>query len=274
MATMDWVSLDPNRPLHYQSFMVSAIFGPFAEDLAVAAGVEAGMRVLDVACGTGAVSRAVARRAGPAGSVTGIDIAPEMLAVALAQPVDAPSAPIQYLTAPADDLPVPDGSFDLVTCQQGLQFFPDRPSALRAIRAALRPAGRIAIATWTEHESAVGSRALADALALHIGASAGEQMRSPWALADPDELRALIENAGFDAVEISQHTRTVCFPVRREFARTMVAAVPLAEAFDAASPQQQRAVLAHVTDAVSECPGAPDEVRYEMTTNVALARAV
>jgi ubiquinone/menaquinone biosynthesis C-methylase UbiE len=270
-ATMDWVGQDRRRPPLYELFMVPAIFGPFAEDLADFAGVADGMRVLDVACGTGAASRASARRAGRTGSVTGVDIAPEMVAVALAQPADGGAAPIEYAVAPADDPRVPEGSFDLVTCQQGLQFFQDRPAALRAMRTALRPGGHIAIATWTDHDAAIGSRALADAIALHVDPEAAEVMRSPWGLSDADELATLVSAAGFEQVEVLQHTRPVRFPMRREFARNMASAVPLAQAFSTASPDQQQAVLSYVTDAVSGCAGGAEEVRYRMTTNIALA---
>jgi SAM-dependent methyltransferase len=271
-ATLDWTGRDRGRPRVYESFMVPSIFGPFAEDLTDTAGVEPGMRVLDVACGTGAVARAAARRAGTAGWVTGVDIGPDMLAVALAQPVDREAAPIAYLVAAADDLPVPDASHEVVTCQEGLQFFPDRPAALRAMYTALRPGGRIALATWTDHDTAIGSRALAEAFELHIGPDAAEGMRSPWALDDPGELGGLVRNAGFDHVDVFQHTRPVRFPMRREFARAMVAAIPVADAFDTASPDQQEAVFAYVTDAVSGCPGGQREVRYEMTTNIALVQ--
>ena len=74
--------------------------------------------MLDVACGTGALSRRLAQAGA---SVTGIDLAPPMLAVAREL-----SEGIAFIEGSADALPFPDDSFDVVTCQQGLQFFPDR----------------------------------------------------------------------------------------------------------------------------------------------------
>jgi ubiquinone/menaquinone biosynthesis C-methylase UbiE len=111
----------------YEQHMVPAIFARWAPDLVQAAGVRTGERVLDVACGTGAVTRVLAEQVGPAGKVTGLDITPGMLAAAR---LAAPSQRIEWLEGSAVKMPLPDGTFDAVVCQQGLQFFPDKPVAL------------------------------------------------------------------------------------------------------------------------------------------------
>jgi SAM-dependent methyltransferase len=90
--------------------------------------------VLDVACGTGAVSRAAARGAGASGSVTGVDVGEPTLAIARSRPAEQGAAPIAYRQSEAGSLPLADDAFDVALCQQGLQFFPDRLKALAEMR--------------------------------------------------------------------------------------------------------------------------------------------
>src|SRR4051794_40596887 len=184
MATMDWSAQGGSGPAKYQEFLVPAMFTPFAETLVEQAGVGEGSNVLDVACGTGAASRAAARRAGPSGSVTGVDLGEPTLAVARAQPVDDGAAPIAWLQADATELPVEDGAFDVGLCQQGLQFFPDKGAALAEMHRALKPGGRLAIATWTSIERTPVA-AIVEALERHVDREAASVIGSPFALAGP-----------------------------------------------------------------------------------------
>ncbi|HEX9970113.1 MAG TPA: methyltransferase domain-containing protein, partial [Acidimicrobiales bacterium] len=111
----------------YDQLLVPRMFQPLAEVLLDAVEVAPGERVLDVATGPGTVARVAAARVGPTGSVTGADISEAMLTVARGKPAVADGAPLTWVESPACPLAgVEDGSFDAVTCQQGLQFFPDR----------------------------------------------------------------------------------------------------------------------------------------------------
>src|SRR5215470_6682796 len=121
----------------YERYLVPAVTALWAADLVWRAAPQRGERVLDVACGTGVVARLAARTMG-AGHVVGLDINAEMLAVARAQP--AGPAPIEWREASALQLPFPDRAFDLVLCQLGLQFFPDRARALQEMLRVLVPA--------------------------------------------------------------------------------------------------------------------------------------
>src|ERR1044071_8993676 len=128
----------------YQRHLVPAITALWAADLVGRAGLRPGQRVLDVACGTGVVARAAAGQVGRAGRVAGLDINPGMLAVARSLP-DGPGPGIGWLQASALALPFPDAAYDVVLCQLGLQFFPDRRAALAEIRRVLVPGGRIGL---------------------------------------------------------------------------------------------------------------------------------
>ena len=186
--------------------MVPAVFRPWADDLVAAAAPGPDERVLDVACGTGIVARLAAQRVGGAGQVVGLDISPSMLAMARAA---APSAAIEWQEGSATELPFPDGAFDLVLCQQGLQYFPDRPAALREMRRVLTPGGRLALSVFC---SSPGHAALHEALVPSLGQETATLALEPVALGDEGELRALLLGAGFPDPAIHRAQRTARFP--------------------------------------------------------------
>ncbi|HEY3631887.1 MAG TPA: class I SAM-dependent methyltransferase [Jatrophihabitantaceae bacterium] len=190
----------------YEGILVPRLFVPWAEVLLDQLALEPGARVLDVACGPGTVARAAARRVGPSGHVTGVDFSPAMLAIAKGKPPVDDGAPIEYLEGPADKLDLPDDAVDVVTCQHGLQFFPDRPAALAEMRRVLRPGGRVGIAVWRSTAECPPFDAIADGIADVLGEPAATTYRSgPWGFADPDELAALLDAAGFTDVRVTRH---------------------------------------------------------------------
>ena len=137
----DWTPR-ANPAEDYERYLVPAFFHAFAGELVSLAAPWPGERVLDIACGTGALTRLLVERVGPNGHVTGLDLSAGMLAVARTL-LDEPN--VDWHEGSALELPFPDGSFDLVTCQQGLQFFPDRPAGVREMRRVLKPGGRLAL---------------------------------------------------------------------------------------------------------------------------------
>jgi ubiquinone/menaquinone biosynthesis C-methylase UbiE len=165
----------------YDEIMVPRWFEPWARLLLDKLNPESGQTVLDVACGPGTVTRLAAQRVGPKGSVTGCDLSPAMLELARSKNSIDASAPIEYLECPADVLGVPDGVFDLVTCQQGLQFFPDRSAALAEMRRVLRPGGKLGIAVWCSIEDCPPFLALANALEQVLGTEVADAYKGgPW----------------------------------------------------------------------------------------------
>src|SRR5687768_5868388 len=104
-------------------------------------------------------------------------------------------------TSSATALPLPDASFDLVLCQQGLQYFPDRPAALREMRRVLVEDGRVALSIFC---ASPGHVALADVVAVHLGSEAATLIRGALGLADRDELHALLISAEFRNVVIQR----------------------------------------------------------------------
>jgi ubiquinone/menaquinone biosynthesis C-methylase UbiE len=135
----------PNPAETYEAYFVPNLFGPWTAVLLDAARPAPGARVLDVACGTGIAARTVAPRVGARGRVVGLDLSPAMLSVARRVGLPPGAAPVAWVRGSAQALPFPAPTFDLVLCQQGLQFFPNGAAAVREMRRVLRPGGRAVI---------------------------------------------------------------------------------------------------------------------------------
>ncbi len=212
----------------YERFLVPPIFAPWADRLIETGEVREGDRVLDVACGTGIVARRVASRVGTSGSVVGLDINEGMLAVAEETATDSQPS-IEWRRGDAADLPFSDGSFDVVCCQQALQFFDDPFAALEEMRRVLTPGGRLALSVWRSTDYQPAYAVLADALERHIDDEAGEMMRSPFSEWDGEDLRMLAQDAQFDDVSVSIEIGSVRYPSVAAFVRREAASSPLAE---------------------------------------------
>jgi ubiquinone/menaquinone biosynthesis C-methylase UbiE len=115
--------------------------------LTAAAGIRPGQRVLDVACGAGALACSVEDRVGQTGSVVGVDVNEGMLAVTKRK---APT--IEWRQARAEALPFDANNFDAVVSQFGLMFFEDKHLALQEMKRVLRQGGRLAVAVWDSLE--------------------------------------------------------------------------------------------------------------------------
>jgi ubiquinone/menaquinone biosynthesis C-methylase UbiE len=170
----------PSVPKAYEEFLVPRLFEPWARLLLDEVNLQPGEAVLDVATGPGTVARLAAARLGSKGRVVATDIALPMLDIARAKPVAAGAARIEYVESPAAPLEAPSGTFDAVLCQQGLQFFPDRPAALREMHRVLKANGRVAIAVWAQIERNQIFAAYHAALRATVNAELADLMMAPF----------------------------------------------------------------------------------------------
>lgn len=208
----------------YESALVGPMFVPWGEHLLDRVGVREGESVLDVACGPGTVARLAAARVGPSGSVVGCDVSEEMLSIARAKG-DVDGAGIEYRQCPAETLSVDDDAFDVAVCQQGLQFFGDRPGALKELRRALRDGGRAGVSVWCEIEACEPFAAIADGIAEVLGAETASGYRGgPWGFSDAQQLQDALSAAGFAGVEVRRDEITVGFDDADHLVRTLGAA--------------------------------------------------
>jgi ubiquinone/menaquinone biosynthesis C-methylase UbiE len=254
-------------PEMYEHALVGPLFRPWAERLLERAALAPGERVLDVACGTGIVARLAKERVGD-GRVVGADLSPQMLEVARAL---APS--IEWREANAGALPFEGASFDVVLCQQGLQFFPDRAAAAREMRRVLAPGGRAMVATWLGLEESPFFLALHRVGERHLGAIADQR----HALGDAAELGRILEGAGLRDVAVGRESLVVRFAdaatIVRMNAMAMVGMSARGGSLgEAERPRVLAAIEAECREAVEPFTEG-DGVAFEMVTNLASGRA-
>ena len=191
----------------YDRFLVPVLLQPWAPLVAEAARLRPGQRVLDVACGTGVLTREAAARVGAGGSVAGLDRNPGMLTVARQR-----SPEIAWQEGIAESLPFADASFDAVVSQFGLMFFADRLQAVREMRRVLRPGGRLAVAVWDRVESAPAYAAEVVLVERLAGPEAAEPLLSPFALGNPEDLAGLFTAAGVAEAAVATQRGAATFP--------------------------------------------------------------
>ncbi len=211
----------------YEAFFVPALFQQWTGQMADAAVIRSGQRVLDVACGTGALTRAVAERVGPTGSVVGLDLNEGMLAVARQK---APA--IEWRQGRAEALPFADDHFDAVVSQFGLMFFSDQPAALREMARVARPGGRLAVAVWDGLERSPGYAALAALLLRLFGEEVAQSLAAPFSLGDLQVVRRLLAEAGLAGAEITTRPGTARFPSLQDWITTDIKGWTLADVLD------------------------------------------
>lgn len=190
----------------YDALFVPALFRQWGPIVAETARIRHGDRVLDVACGTGVLACAALDRAGPTGTVVGLDANPDMLSVAQRK-----SDRIDWREGKAESLPFQDASFDAVVSQFGLMFFDDRPAAVREMMRVLRPNGRLAVAVCDTLDHSPGYAALARLLQKLFGQGVADAFRAPFVLGDPDKLRQICAAAGIGDANIAQSNGSVRF---------------------------------------------------------------
>ena len=199
----------------YDELFVPALFRQWGPVMADAADLQPGERVLDVACGTGALTCAAVERVGAHGSVVGLDANPDMLAVARAK-----RTPIEWLDGRAEALPFENAEFDAVVSQFGLMFFDDPKRALMEMMRVLRSGGRLAVAVCDAVERSPGYAVLAETLQRLFGQRVADAFCAPFALGDPDRLHALCADAGIEGAKVAQHSGTVRFSSIRTLVST------------------------------------------------------
>jgi ubiquinone/menaquinone biosynthesis C-methylase UbiE len=270
-ASFAAASLDAMRV--YDEVFVPRLFVPWAKELLDAVEVAGGETLIDVACGPGTVARLAAERIGAPGHVTACDLSPAMLAIAQSKPAIVDGAPIEYVECPADVLRAQTTFYDVGTCQQGLQFFPDRGAALAEMRRVLRPGGRLGIAVWCAIEESPPFAALASALHDTFGDPiAAEYRNGPWGLTDLAQLGGLVEGAGFRDVHVSVHRLPVVFEGGADQVLATLAASGVAAHVAAANEDARKALARRAEQALAPLTN-DGEVRSHTTSHIATATA-
>ena len=247
MSEIEKAYAAPSPAQVYEEFFVPALFHPWVSVVTDAAAIAPGQSVLDVACGTGVLARAVADRVGLSGSVAGLDPSEEMLEVARRK-----SDTIEWRMGRAEAIPFPDESFDAVVSQFGIMFFEKPAGALREMIRVLRPGGRLAVAVCDALEHSPGYAAFEDLLRRLFGDGVAGAFRAPFVLGDAEKLHSLCSDAGIFDAEVTRHDGVVHFASIRSLVATERACVWTLggllddEQFETLSAESERVLQAFV----------------------------
>jgi SAM-dependent methyltransferase len=253
-------------PEFYHRCLGPFLFEPYAEDLAERARALAPRRILETAAGTGIVTTALARVL-PEAEIVATDLNPDMLRVAEAEAV---SANLAFAPADAQALPFPDSDFDLVVCQFGAMFFPDRVAAYREARRVLKPGGTFLFNVWDGLDANPASRAVSDAVArLFPDDPPGFIARVPFGYHDKARVESDLRSAGFTVVEaetVAKRSRGSA----RDVAPGLCQGSPLRSEIEARAPERlEEATQAAVEALIRECG---DPVDAAMSAHIFAAR--
>jgi ubiquinone/menaquinone biosynthesis C-methylase UbiE len=267
MALPSYAMNQASFPEMYERWLVGPLFRPFAELALEEVSLSPGDRVLDIACGTGIVARLAKERLGDAGHVVGVDVSPDMLAVARAV---APG--LDWRAGSALALPLQDNEqFDVVVCQQGLQFFPDKQAAATQMRRALKSGGRLAVATWRSDDEIPMFRELRRIAERRLGAIADQR----HSFGDAAALEALFRAADFQNVRSKTLSRTIRFEDGAPFVRmnTMALIGMSASGKTMADAERKRMVETIITDSAPAVQPYADGngLAFELSTNLMTA---
>jgi ubiquinone/menaquinone biosynthesis C-methylase UbiE len=266
-----------NPAQSYQDYYGPAIFEPLADTVLALQPPPESADVLDIACGTGILTRRAAALAGHAARVVGVDINPAMIEVARTLPVLG-GASIDFRVGDGTALDLGDDEFDISYCQQGLQFFPDRVAGAREMRRVLRPGGTAVIAVWQgiERHPFFADLIEIEAPRLHqLGAGVDrDDALAPFSFGDPDALRSTLLDAGFRRVDIATDTVLTRFTDAERFVERLEYAYAAVVPAFAADPAAFRRYLDAITADTEELVSAyrdGDHVLIPMHANLAVA---
>ncbi len=258
----------------FERFFGPSLFGPWANILLEHSPPRPGDRVLDLACATGIVARRAVALTGQAGRVTGVDLNPGMLEVARAR-ADAEGVAIEWVEGDATSLDLPEASYDVVLCQQGLQFFQDPEAAVCEAHRVLVPGGRAAWSVWDDlHHHPVYS-AILEAEARCLEASL-EDLARPFMFGGRERMARLLEAGGLQGVEVTRRTETVEFDDPDRFvALTVFAGAAVVPEHSLHDPRERAALVETVTreaDDVLSRYREGDRIRFPMPCYIGTGR--
>jgi ubiquinone/menaquinone biosynthesis C-methylase UbiE len=246
-------------PEFYDRYMVPLIFEPYADDLVTRVRALAPADVLEVAAGSGIVTRAMAAGLNESASITATDLNQPMLDHAEAV---GTAAPVEWQQADVMNLPFPDASFDVVICQFGVMFFPNKVAAHAEVARVLRPGGTYLFSVWDAIEQNEFVHVVEQALAELFPSNPPRFMsRTPHGYYDDGMLRAdLAVSGGFPSVTIhavDAHSRAATADIP---AKAYLEGTPLLSEIEACDPDGLAAALEVSTAAIAQRFGSVDPV--------------
>ncbi|HKH00993.1 MAG TPA: class I SAM-dependent methyltransferase, partial [Bradyrhizobium sp.] len=258
-------------PENYDRYLVPLIFQSFAEDIARRVALISPTTVLETAAGTGVVARAVAPRLSPNASYVVTDLNQPMIDYAAArQPADAR---ITWRRADVQALPFEDAAFDLVICQFGVMFLPDRQMGYREAKRVLKPGGYFLFNVWDRIEENVFANDVTNALAEVFPDDPPRFLaRTPHGYHDTNVIRRDLEQSGFSSVALETRAEQSRAPSPRHPAIGFCQGSPLRNEIEARDPAKLEAATSHAESAIASRHGS-GEVVAKIQAHVIMAMA-
>ena len=227
------------------------VLTPVSDVLINRAKAMAGERIVDVGCGCGAVSIALAQKVGPTGHVLGIDISAPMLA--RARQLAPPGLPIDFVLADATVYPFDPASCDLLISRFGVMFFAEPARSFANMRRALRPSGRLAFACWRDPRENPFFMAPLQAVYKHAPRlpQFGPEDPGPFSFASETRVRRILGEAGFHGVALEPCALSLDIAVGRGLDAAVTAALEIGPAARALAEQPPE-VVAAATDSIRQ----------------------
>jgi SAM-dependent methyltransferase len=212
-------------PLFYDHGLGPVFFTDFADDIARRAAASAPMRVLEIAAGTGIVTRRLRDVLPREAHLTATDLNPPMLEVARAK--FNPNEMVEFQPAEATALPFPDASFDAIICQFGVMFFPDKDKGYREAYRVLMGGGRYLFSVWDSHRHNPIGRLITEILAGLFPHDPPQFYQVPFSYHQLDPIKDSLAAAGFTDLRIAVLSLSKIVPDIATYAQALVRGNPL-----------------------------------------------
>ncbi|HEX8291063.1 MAG TPA: methyltransferase domain-containing protein [Pyrinomonadaceae bacterium] len=256
-------------PENYDLYLGPTLFEPYARDLASRLEVGEGASVLELACGTGVLTRILRDRLPRGAHLTATDLNEAMMASA-ARKFGAED-PVSWRQADMTGLPFGDELFDAAVCQFGFMFVPDKARAFGEAYRVLKPGGSLAFTVWDAIERNDHAHAAHTTVSKFFESDPPTFYQVPYSLHDPEALRALAEGAGFREVEVTPLALESVSPSAEEAARGLVEGTPVIGALRERGSADVEEIKRAVAEAIAaRCGDRP--VRGRMRAYVCTAR--
>lgn len=188
-------------PRHYDTGLGPVIFAGYAAEMARRAAAGSPSRVLETACGTGIVTRALRDALPVTTHIAATDLNADMLGIA--EQKFQPGGTVAFRTADGTALPFPDGSFDTVICQFGMMFYPDKDKGYREAHRVLAPGGRYLFSVWDAHRYNAFGRIAHEVIGSFFPSDPPSFYAVPFGYSALDPIKASLLEAGFAGIDIS-----------------------------------------------------------------------
>ena len=220
-------------PENYDRYLGQFVFEPYAKELTGRIRQSGVRAVLEIACGTGRVTSHLRKALSPDTRLVATDLNADMIAIARKM---VPDQGIEWAVADALELPFEDGNFDVVICQFGLMFVPDKARAISEMCRVLKPGGQILLSTWDKLEYNPAFFLADQIVSKYFPEEPPIFFQIPFSLHDEQELASLFERAGFKDHRISLVKYMGESDSAADAARGMLEGTPIYSAINARDP--------------------------------------